>query len=82
MRRRRLIMPIPPIMGWVAGRIMGVFLKDLVITRAEIRGLMQGLMASDEEPLGVISFREWIEDKGREVGQKYHNDLKERRYSK
>ena len=82
MGRRRLIMPIPPIMGWVAGRIMGVFLKDLVITRAEIRGLMQGLMASDEEPLGVISFREWIEDKGSQVGQKYHNDLKERRYSK
>ena len=82
MKRRRLIMPIPPIMGWVAGRIMGVFLKDLVITRAEIRGLMQGLMASDEEPLGVISFREWIQEKGPEVGQKYHNDLKERRYSK
>ena len=82
MGRRRLIMPIPPIMGWVAGRIMGVFLKDLVITRAEIRGLMQGLMASDEEPLGVISFKEWMEDKGSEVGQKYHNDLKERRYSK
>ena len=79
---RRIIMPVPPIMGWMAGWTMGLFLKDKVITRAEIRGLMRGLVASDEEPLGEIRFSEWIEDKGDEIGRKYHNDLKERRYSK
>ena len=82
MNRRRLILPTPPLMGWMAGKVMGVFLKDLVITRAEIRGLMRGLMASGEEPLGVIKFSEWIVDKGDEVGQRYHNDLKERKYSR
>jgi len=79
---RRIIMPVPPLMGWMAGKAMGLFLKDMVITRAEIRGLMQGLVASDEEPLGIIKFSEWIKGKGDIIGRKYHNDLKERRYSK
>jgi len=53
-----------------------------VITRAEIRGLMRGLVASEEEPLGAIKFSEWIAEKGTEIGLNYHNDLKERRYSR
>jgi NADH dehydrogenase len=77
---RRIIMPVPPLMGWLAGQIMGLFLKDMVITRAEIKGLMQGLVASDEKPLGIIKFSEWIEDQGDSIGRKYHNDLKERKY--
>jgi NADH dehydrogenase len=67
-------------MGWAAGRAFGAILKDDVITRAEIRGLMQGLVASNEEPLGESLFSEWIAQKGPELGRHYHNDLKERRY--
>jgi NADH dehydrogenase len=59
---------------------MGLFLRDMVITRGEIRGLMQGLVASDEEPLGKILFSEWVADKGSELGWQYHNDLEEREY--
>ncbi|SVA25005.1 uncharacterized protein METZ01_LOCUS77859 [marine metagenome] len=77
---RRLIVPLPPIVGWMTGRVMGLFLKDMVITRAEIRGLMRGLVASDEEPLGMISFNKWIAENGHVLGQRYNNDLKERKY--
>ena len=77
---RRLILPMPAIMAWMAGRVMGVFLKDMVITRGEIRGLMQGLVASEEEPLGEILFSEWIAENGAELGRSYHNDLEEREY--
>ena len=59
---------------------MGVFLKDMVITRGEIRGLMQGLVASEEEPLGEIMFSEWMAENGAELGRSYHNDLEEREY--
>ena len=77
---RRLIVPLPPIIGWMTGRVMGFFLKDMVITRAEIRGLMRGLVASDEEPLGAISFSEWVAENGLVLGRRYNNDLKERKY--
>ena len=79
---RRLFIPIPPIVGWLAGQIMGIFLRDRVITRAEIRGLMNGLVASEEEPLGDITFSEWIKKNGSDLGIEYQNDLRERKYTK
>ena len=77
----RLIVPVPPVVGWVVGRIFGLILKDDVITMAEIRGLMQGLMASKEDSRGKFLFSEWISENGATLGLKYHNDLRERRYS-
>jgi NADH dehydrogenase len=77
---RRLILPMPPLLAWMAGQVMGVFVRDMVITRAEIKGLMRGLVSSDEEPLGTIRFSEWMERRGPEIGRHYHNDLKERIY--
>ena len=77
---RRLLVPMPAIVAWMAGKVMGLFLKDMIITRAEIRGLMQGLVASEEEPLGEISCSAWVAEKGTELGRHYHNDLEEREY--
>ncbi len=77
---RRIILPIPSLVGWMFGKFLGVILQDLVITRAEIKGLKRGLMASDEEPLGVLKFSDWIAEHGSEFGNRYQNDLKERKY--
>ena len=41
---------------------------------------MNGLMASDDKPLGVIKFSEWIEENGTTLGLRYQNDMKERKY--
>ena len=78
---RRLILPMPALVGWMAGRAMGAFLRDVVITRAEIRGLMQGLMSSQEAPLGELLFSEWVSRKGPDLGRDYQNDLRERKYN-
>jgi hypothetical protein len=51
-----------------------------VITRAEIKGLMRGLMATDEPPNGVVSFAEWVSENGSKLGVRYQNDMKERKY--
>jgi NADH dehydrogenase len=79
--KRRLIVPVPPIFGWFVGKLVGVVLRDRVITRAEIKGLMRGLMATDAEPVGKIKFSEWVATNGASLGAKYQNDLKERKYS-
>ncbi|MDP6148154.1 MAG: NAD(P)H-binding protein [Candidatus Thalassarchaeaceae archaeon] len=78
---RRLIIPVPPIVGWAVGKVVGAILRDRVITRAEIKGLMQGLMATDAKPLGETKFSEWVAINGAALGAKYHNDLKERKYT-
>ena len=77
---KRVILPMPPMAAWLFGRVLGVFLQDDVITRAEIKGLRQGLMASDAPPTGTRKFSEWIAEHGASFGERYQNDLKERRY--
>ena len=77
---KRVIVPMPPMAAWLFGRVLGVFLQDDVITRAEIKGLRQGLMASDAPPTGTRKFSEWIAEHGASFGERYQNDLKERRY--
>ena len=37
-------------------------------------------MASDDKPLGVVKFSEWIQENGTKLGLKYQNDMKERKY--
>ena len=76
----RAIIPVPPLLAWAFGEIIGILVNDRVITRSEIRGLMNGLMASDEKPLGVVKFSEWIEENGTTLGTRYQNDMKERKY--
>ena len=80
MSLRRIILPMPPFIGWLFGKFLGLLLQDLVITRAEIKGLRRGLMASDEDPLGQLKFSEWIAEHGKDFGKRYQNDLKERKY--
>ena len=77
---KRLILPFPPLGAWLFGRLLGVYLQDDVITRAEIKGLRQGLMASDAPPNGTRLFSTWIAEHGGSFGKRYQNDLKERRY--
>ena len=42
---RRPILPMPPALGYLAGRAIGAFTGDVMITREEIAGLMAGLLA-------------------------------------
>jgi hypothetical protein len=40
---RRLILPIPSIVCWMFGKLLGAILQDLVITRAEILSTLKHL---------------------------------------
>ena len=82
MGRRTVLIPIPDLLTLMLGQFLGLFLQDIVITEAEIKGLRQGLTASSEEPLGTTSFREVAEENGANLGRKYRNDIKTRRYAK
>ena len=82
MQIRNIYIPIPDWLTLMVGQFMGLFLQDIVITEAEIRGLKQGLMASSEEPLGTTSFEVWAKENGNNLGRKYRNDIKTRKYVK
>jgi NADH dehydrogenase len=75
---RRAILPMPNIACLWVGKLMGVFLRDIVITRHEIAGLQDESMYTGTEPLGATHFHEWLKAEHRDLGRRYMNDLARR----
>ena len=69
------ILRIPPGLMAAAARALGFLVGDVVITGDEIRGLMAGLLASREPPLGQIAFSQWLNKHATSVGRAYANEL-------
>lgn len=79
-RSRALLVPTPAIAVKLASSLLGLLVKDVVLTEEEIQGLMADLLASDSAPTGRTSFREWVAQHSSEVGTSYASEL-ERHYS-
>ncbi len=69
------ILRIPsPVMA-AAARALGLLVGDVVLTGDEIRGLMAGLLISQEAPLGQIAFSQWLNEHATSIGRSYANEL-------
>jgi len=74
---RRLV-SIPPRAGYAMGRAFGALKGDVVITREEIRGLMDGLLATDAPPNAPTKLSEWLAANAGWLGRTYQNELARR----
>ena len=54
--------PTPPSLGFAPTRLVGLLLRDVVLTRDEVDGLMAGLLTSDAAPAGTTRLAGWLED--------------------
>lgn len=77
--RRRLVISMPPLKGYLLGRIVGHFHHDVTITYDEIRGLMAGLLCTDSAPSGKTRLTEWMKENAASVGVHYSNELRRRK---
>jgi len=75
----RPIVPVPPGIGYVAARLVGTLVGDVVITRQEIRGLMANLLYTDAPPAGGTKLTEWATEHAGELGVRYASELGRRR---
>lgn len=66
---------VPPSLGIMLGNILGVVLRDIILTEAELEGLMANLLTSQQEPNGSIKFSEWIKFGKRTLGTRYISEL-------
>lgn len=73
------IMHVPPLLAHLFGRLMGPMVKDVIITRQEIEGLMEGLLVSEMPPTCTTRFSEWLLEHADELGAGYSSEL-ERHY--
>jgi nucleoside-diphosphate-sugar epimerase len=70
------IIHIKPRLALFLARLIGYVVKDVVITKDEINGLMSNLLVSDGSPTGHTCLTEWLEQNASVGGATYISDLK------
>ena len=65
----------PPSLGLNLTRLVGLMMRDVVLTRDEVDGLMAGLLTSDAAPTGKTSLSSWLEDNAHRLGLRYASEL-------
>lgn len=76
---KRPIVSVPPEIGYFAGRMLGLLVGDVVITREEIRGLMEGRLCMEAPPMGKTRLSEWVGQHRGTLGRRYTSELARRR---
>lgn len=67
---------VPPGVAAVGARTVGALLRDVLLTRNEIRGLMAGLLDVEEPAHGDTPFVEWAEANAADLGTEYARFLR------
>lgn len=75
---KRPIISVTPRVGYWGCRLLGLFVNDVVITREEIRGLMEGRLFVDTLPLGTTKLTEWIDHHRDTLGRRYTSEMARR----
>ena len=76
---RAKIVHVKPGLALFLARLIGYAVKDVVITKDEIEGLMSNLLVSECQPTAPTSFSEWLDRNADKVGARYISGL-ERKY--
>jgi uncharacterized protein YbjT (DUF2867 family) len=73
-RRPRLV-HLPPALTIAAGNLVGLFVRDVVLTREELAGLMDELLVSHEPPRGTQRVDDWLLRYAESLGIRYASEL-------
>ncbi|MCP5108817.1 MAG: NAD(P)H-binding protein [bacterium] len=77
--KKRLIIPVPPLVGYITGKLIGKLVGDVTITREEIEGLMGDLLVVDAPPVGKTKLTDWVKEHADTLGKKYTNEMARRK---
>ena len=77
--RPRPIVSIPPGLGVALGRLVGLFVGDVVVTREEVAGLMRNLLVTASPPAGRTALSQWVLAHRDTLGRSYSSELARRR---
>jgi uncharacterized protein YbjT (DUF2867 family) len=75
---QRRIVRVPPALGYAVGRCLNPLVKDVIITREEITGLMRGLLDSDSPPTAPTRLTDWARNNSAKLGHRYASEVARR----
>lgn len=67
---------VKPGLALFLARLIGYGVRDIVITRDEIEGLMSNLLISEGQPTSPTCFSEWVSHNAKRVGTRYISGLR------
>ncbi len=69
------IVHMPPAMALGASRLLGYLVKDVVVTKDELAGLMGNLVVTDGPPTGQRRLSDWLTENAARVGAAYASEV-------
>jgi len=58
------------------GKFLGLLMKDVMLTRDEIKALMGNYLISSSSPIGKTKLSVWLRDNANLIGSKYASEIK------
>lgn len=68
---RARIVHVPPLVALSAAKLIGSVMRDIVVTRDELEGLMANLVVTDGDATGQRRLSEWLAHHASSVGKSY-----------
>jgi NADH dehydrogenase len=72
------IVSVSPKIAYMAGVIISTLVRDVIVTREEIAGLMADLLYVDDAPTGTTRLSRWAMRNRDQLGRKYASELARR----
>jgi uncharacterized protein YbjT (DUF2867 family) len=66
---------MPATLGIALGHVIGAAVRDVILTRAELQGLMDGMLTSRQPANGPTPFSTWLKAHKDEIGSSYSSEL-------
>lgn len=76
--KKRPVVSVPPSLAYYVASALGRIMRDVVITKEEIRGLMDGLLYVDASPAGKTRLTHWAMEHRSTLGKRYASELARR----
>lgn len=77
--KKKPIVSIHPSLGYLAGKLIGKLVGDVLITHDEIEGLMADLLYVDSPPTGKTKLTQWAREHAGSLGRTYTSELRRRK---
>ena len=73
--KRPRLLKLPANVALGLSQVLGLLLRDTMLTRDEMKGLTANLLVSDEPPRGTASLRAWLQEHADALGRRYASEV-------